>query len=95
MTIQELCAQLKLSYIRDNAESAIAQARHTKQDYSEFLARLLTYEAERRTENGITRRINEAKFPVKKYLVDFDISKYDKAFAPKFQEFETLKFIDN
>jgi DNA replication protein DnaC len=46
-------------------------------------------------ENGITRRIHEAKFPIKKYLVDFDRIKYDAAFLPKFEELETLKFIDN
>lgn len=94
-TIQELSSQLKLSYIRDNAETLIAEARHTQQDYAEFLATLLTHEAERRTENGITRRITDARFPIKKYLVDFDKSKYDAAFGPKFQELETLRFIDN
>jgi DNA replication protein DnaC len=95
MTIKEVCVQLKLSYIRDNADAAILEARHKKQDYAEFLLNLLTYETERRTENGITRRIKEAKFPIKKYLVDFDRSKYDAAFKPKFEELETLCFIDN
>lgn len=93
--IQELASVLKLSYIRDNAETLISEARHTQQDYAEFLQSLLCHETERRTENGITRRIKDAKFPIKKYLVDFDKSKYDKAFEPKFKELETLKFIDN
>ena len=95
MTIQELCKHLQLVYIRNNAETIIQQARHTKQDYADFLTNILTHEVERRTANGITRRINEAKFPIKKYLVDFDRSKYDAAFAPKFQELETLEFIGN
>lgn len=94
-TIQELAAQLKLSYIRDNAEAMLTQARRTGQDHSDFLEALLRAEAEQRTENGITRRIIEAKFPIKKYLVDFDRTKYDKAFGPKFKELETLQFIDN
>lgn len=93
--IQELASQLKLSYIRDNAETLIAEARHTRQDYADFLESLLLREAERRTENGITRRIKEAHFPIKKYLVDFDRTKYDKAFAAKFKELESLAFIDN
>ena len=93
--IKQLCAQLKLSYIRDNAETAIQEARHTQQDCELFLEMLLTHETERRTENGITRRIADAKFPIKKYLVDFDKSKYDAAFVPKFSELETLRFIDN
>lgn len=94
-TIQQLCSQLKLSYIRDNAEALIQEARHKQQDYAEFLENLLIHESERRTENGITRRIADAKFGVKKYLVDFDKSKYDPAFIPKWKELETLQFIDN
>ena len=50
---------------------------------------------ERRSANGITRRIADAKFPIKKYLVDFDRNKYDPAFLPKFQELETLQFLEN
>lgn len=93
--IQELSSQLKLSYIRDNAQTLIAEARHTQQDYEDFLEGLLLREAERRTENGITRRIKDARFPIKKYLVDFDRTKYDKVFAAKFKELETLAFIEN
>ncbi len=93
--IQELSSRLKLSYIRDNAETLIGEARQTQQDYADFLQNLLLREVERRTENTITRRIKDAKFPIKKYLVDFDRAKYDKAFTPKFKELETLQFIDN
>lgn len=95
MNIKELSVTLKLSFVRDCHAQLIEEARHTKQDYAEFLHNLLTLEVERRMENGITRRIHEAKFPIKKYLVDFDRSKYDAAFLPKFEELETLKFIDN
>lgn len=95
MNIHELCVALKLSYIRDNAETFITEARHTQQDYSEFLESLLFGELERRMDNGINRRIITARFPIKKYLVDFDRSKYASAFAPKFKELETLRFIDN
>jgi hypothetical protein len=84
-----------LTYIRDNAETLIRETRHTGQDCGEFLTALLAGELERRTENGITRRIAEARFPLKKYLVDFDRSKYDPAFGPKFAELETLRFIGN
>lgn len=93
--IQELSSRLKLTFIRDNAEALIDEARHTQQDYAEFLHGLLRQEVERRTENGIARRIKDARFPIKKYLVDFDRAKYDKAFTPKFKELETLEFIEN
>jgi len=95
VNVQELCVLLKLSYIRDNAETLITEARHKQQDYAEFLEIMLTAELERRTENGINRRISDARFPIRKYLVDFDRSKYLPAFAPKFKELETLRFIDN
>ena len=63
--------------------------------HKDFLANLLSGEIERRAENGISRRIADAKFPIKKYLVDFDRGKYDTAFLPKFKELETLDFIEN
>jgi DNA replication protein DnaC len=94
-TIQELASQLKLTYIRDNADALLREARHTGQDCAALLESLLTQELERRMGNGVTRRIKEARFPLKKYLVDFDRGKYDPAFLPKFRELETLQFIDN
>lgn len=55
---------------------------------------LLEAEHENRLNNGIARRIKAAKFPYKKYLVDFDKSKYAKEFLPGFEELETLDFIN-
>ena len=69
--------------------------KHTKQDYAAFLENLLDCEWLQRLENGQQRRIKEAKFPLKKYLVDFKRDKYDQVFAPKFEELETLEFIKN
>jgi len=94
-TIEQLASQLKLTYTRDNAEDLIRQAQRTGQDLHSFLTMLLTAETERRAGNGNTRRIRQAHFPIKKYLVDFDRGRYDAAFAPKFRELETLKFIEN
>jgi len=93
--IANLAHELKLTYVRDCAEDAIRQARHLKQDHATFLENLLTLEVERRAGNGIARRIKEARFPIKKYLVDFDKRKYDPQFGPKFEELETLDFINN
>lgn len=94
-TVREIASRLQLTYIRDNAEESAREAKHTGQDHLGFLAELLTHELERRSGNGIARRIQDARFPIKKYLVDFDRSKYDAEFLPKFQELETLRFIDN
>ena len=59
------------------------------------MGNLFEREWQRRLENGQARRIKEAKFPIKKYLVDFKRNKYDDVFLPKFEELETLEFIKN
>ena len=93
MNITELAANLKLPYARDNWEELVTEARHTKQDYAAFLENIFDCEWRLRLDNGQTRRIKEAKFPIKKYLVDFKREKYDDVFLPKFEELETLDFI--
>jgi len=93
MNITEFAMNLKLPYIRDNWQQLIDEAKKTKQDHTAFLTNLLDCEWRLRMSNGQARRIKEAKFPLKKYLVDFKRDKYDAAFAPKFEELETLEFI--
>lgn len=95
MQIKELALELKLAYIKENYQMSIDEAIHTKMDYSEFLSRLLEKECDRRKENGVHHRMRNAKFPIKKYLEDFDRNKYGGEFKKKFEELETLKFIDN
>jgi DNA replication protein DnaC len=73
----------------------IKQAQRTGQDAQELLIALLTAELERRSENGIAHRIRQARFPVKRLLADFDRKRYDATFVPKFNELETLQFIEN
>jgi len=95
MNITELCFKLRLPYTRENWQQLLEEARHTKQDYAEFLQNMLDCEWRLRLENGQVRRIKEAKFPLKKYLCDFKRDKYDTVFLPKFEELETLAFIPN
>ncbi len=95
MEIREMAFTLKLPFIKDNYQLILDEAIHTKMDYSEFLARLLENEVALRKENGTKSRLRKAKFPIKKYLEDFDRNKYGNEFKNKFDELETLKFIDN
>lgn len=95
MNISQMATELKLSYIKDNFELIIEEAKHTKMDCEAFLEVLLKNELLRRAENGIARRIRYAKFPIKKYLEDFDRTKYGDEFRVKFEELEALKFIEN
>lgn len=95
MTIEELAINLKLPYVKSFSKELIDEAHHTKLSYEEFLCLYLSREYELRKNNGIKTRLRRAKFPVKKYLEDFDRAKYAKEFRDKFEELETLKFIDN
>ncbi|MDR2558437.1 MAG: IS21-like element helper ATPase IstB [Oscillospiraceae bacterium] len=89
--ICELAAELKLAYTRQNWHEL---ASDTSLTHEEYLLELLTGEYENRLNNGIARRTKEAKFPYKKYLVDFDKTKYSEEFLPEFAELETLDFIN-
>ena len=90
MNIIELATVLKLGYVKKNYLELI---KDTSITHEEFLFQLLTGEHENRLRNGINYRIKEAKFPQKKYLVDFDRTKYSEDFLPEFEELETLDFI--
>jgi len=73
MDIKELTAPLQLAYIGNNFDSLVKEAVHTKMSQADFMIAALTKELEQRRENRMTRRIKEARFPYKKYLVDLDL----------------------
>lgn len=87
--------ELKLSYIKDYHQLLIDEAGHLKLGYKEFLELILDRELCQRKENGLARRIRNAKFSHKKYLHDFDKTKYSAEIKRKFDVLETLEFIDN
>lgn len=91
MTIEKFAKELRLGYIGKNWRELASDDSLTHEQY---LSELLQAEYEQRLENGVKRRIKEAKFPYKKYLVDFDRMKYSKEFMPEFKELETLDFIN-
>jgi len=90
MNIAQLAAELRLSYIRYHYQDVLKDQSLTPE---KALHQLLCAEYATRLENGIARRIKEAKFPYKKYLVDFDRTKYSEVFLPEFEELEALDFI--
>ena len=94
MNIKDMCGILKLSYIGNNYEEEITEAKQTNLEFEEFLTKILRQEMIQRKENGILKRIREAKFPYKKYLEDFDRKIYKKEFEAEFKELETLDFIE-
>jgi len=94
MNISQLSSNLRLAYTRECWRQLVDEARQTKQNYADFLANLLESEWQLRLNNGQQRRLKEAKFPFKKYLVDFKREKYDALFLPKFEELDSLAFIE-
>ena len=94
MNIKENCKILKLSYIFKNYEEEIKEAKQTKKDVGIFLDELLEKEINQRKDNGIKKRLRYAKFPIKKYLEDFDRKLYNPEFIKEFDELETLEFIE-
>lgn len=95
MKIKEMAFELKLPYLKENHQILIDEANHVRMEYSEFLSTFLERELELRKGNGVKNRLRNAKFPIKKYLEDFDRNKYGSEFKKKFDELETLRFIEN
>jgi len=91
ISMEFLTKELKLAY---TAKKHKDLAKNSELSNEEYLLELLAGEYENRLNNGIDRRIKQAKFPYKKYLVDFDRTKYAPEFMPEFGELETLEFID-
>jgi DNA replication protein DnaC len=80
--------------LKINYQELIDEANHTKMEYYEFLEMILDKEYSQRKTNAIQKRLKSAKFPIRKYLEDFDRKKYSSKFKKKFCELETLNFID-
>lgn len=90
-----MAMELKLSYTRENNVEAIEEAQQLNLTHEAFLTMILEREILKRKDNGISRRIRNAKFINRKFIEDFDKSKYSVELHGKFEYLETLKFIDN
>jgi DNA replication protein DnaC len=92
-TIENLSRELKLSYLQGHSQELLSEANHLNMPYKEFLQSYLSRELEQRRNNGIKRRMRYAKFPIKKYIENFDKTKYKNEFRSTFNELESLDFI--
>ena len=72
MNIKENSKILKLSYVFNNYENEIKEAKQTKKDYGVFLDELLEKEITQRKDNGIKKRLRYDKFTIKKYIDEYD-----------------------
>jgi DNA replication protein DnaC len=95
MEIRELTAPLQLAYIGRHFDQMVKEAAHTRMPHGEFLMGALAKELEQRKENRVQRRIKEARFPYKKYLVDLELDEYGDDVRREIEELSTLKFISD
>jgi len=93
MSIKDDARFLKLSYTFNNYEEMIHEAEDVDQSIGEFLQDLLEREVNLRLENGQKKRVRYARFPQKKYLVDFKTGHYDKELSRKINSLKSLDFI--
>ncbi len=92
--IKQLAGGLRLSYLRKHCEEILLEAKHLSKSNEEFLIELLEKECETRRSNGIQRRIQDAKFPFKKYIEDFKIDRFPKDIQVKLKELMNLQFME-
>ena len=95
MEIKDMAIELKLSYVKECHQDILKEAAEVNMSMEVFLKTLLEREILRRKDNGITRRIKEAKFTNKKFIEDFDKGKYSIEISRKFDYLEKLDFIHN
>jgi DNA replication protein DnaC len=93
MNIKELTVPLQLAYIGRNFDLLVKEAAQTKTPHGDFMINALTKELEQRKGNRVQRRIKEAKFPCRKYLVDLDLNEYSNGVRAEIEELAELGFI--
>lgn len=95
MSIKDYARVLQLSYLGLNYKSLIEEAKNTRMSHEDFLMNLLENEVYQRKENGIQRRLKQAHFPQKKYLVDFKREHLSLELQNCIERLESLEFIAN
>lgn len=93
MGIVEKARYLHLSYIRENYQEHIREAAMKEQSYEEFLDGLLEGECAQRKQNGILKRMKQARFPYQMILDDFKRDHLKQEVKQIIRELETLEFI--
>lgn len=71
--LRENLKALTLSTMARDLEGSLRQAREDGTGYDEFLLALTVTELQARSENRLSRRVREAKFPLLKTLESFDL----------------------
>ena len=89
LEIKEYCKTLKIPEIAENYEELAREA----EGYPEYLLSLLRLQIDEKNLAAIEKRINDAKFPCRKYLEDLELDCIPDGLKEKLPDLMTLDFI--
>ncbi len=92
--LEEELEYLKLSYIRENYDSMVAEAAKKQTAHMDFLSSVIASETNARQERAAHRRIQQARFPVVKTLEEFQWDHPKKINRDLVRHLFNLKFIE-
>ena len=95
ISIKEYARALVLPHIERNYESHLEEARNTNMSHEQLLEGILCSEVAYRKQNRLKKRLIEARFPYRKYLVDFEKGHLGKKMSIMVNSLATLEFIKN
>ena len=95
LTITEAANELKLSFLKENHPHLMAEYQARGLTFEEALLEWINEEVEHRRNRSHQRRIKQAKFSQKKYLVDFDDQVFNEPVRKELRSLKTLQFIQN
>jgi DNA replication protein DnaC len=93
--IKQNLKELKLATMLRELESHLRSANDHKESYEDFLLSLTEIELQVRSENGLKRRLKEAKFPLMKPMEIFNFEKTPDLDARLVKKLSTCEFIEN
>lgn len=94
ISIAEAAKELKLIHLRENHDELIQEYTARGLTFEEGLQELLTEEVHQRRDRSYRRRIKQAKFSHKKYLMDFDDTVFIETVRKQLRQLKTLDFIN-
>ena len=95
MNTTEMLQTLQLIYPLENLAALTDRAARETWPHANYLDRLLEGECQRREANSITRRLKDARFPVRKDLADFNWSWPKKINRAQVQNLFRLTFLED
>src|SRR5699024_7966652 len=95
LTITEAANELKLSFLKENHPHLMAEYQARGLTFEEALLEWINEEVQHRRNRSHQRRIKQAKFSQKNYLIDFDDQVFNEPVRKELRSLKTLQFIQN